>query len=271
MYPRSAFLDLPRKEPKLSSHRASKNRSLLSNLQDSWYFWPTKRHSCVRSCVMKLSGRWTSQSSSRARPVCCRNSLPSRPQGRPRSFDTIHCRNLWQNWLCSSVCRCSARLVQTVCNDTGFWACLLLRLLMYCYYWILAAPATGPTLEVADSLYDKIFDTNVKSFWSFTQEVLPHLQPFANFVFISSVGAYDPAPPLGLYGVSKTALIGLTKLLANELGHKGIRVNCIAPGIIRTRFSEMLWRPGPDGKLPMPLKRWTDMGYARSNAIATYT
>ena len=117
-----------------------------------------------------------------------------------------------------------------------------------------AAPATGPTLEVSDSLYDKIFDTNVKSFWSFTREVLPHLQPRASFVFISSVGAYDPAPPLGLYGVSKSAVVSLTKLLANELGHQGIRVNCIAPGIIRTRFSEMLWRAGPDGKLPAPLK-----------------
>ena len=130
---------------------------------------------------------------------------PSRPSDRPRSFDTIHCGNLWKNRLCSTVCRCSVRSVQIVCNDAEFWTYFLFVLVNVVniasssidvlYYWILAAPATGPTLEVLDSLYDKIFDTNVKSFWSFTQEVLPHLQPFASFVFISSVGAYDPAPP----------------------------------------------------------------------------
>ena len=118
------------------------------------------------------------------------------------------------------------------------------------------APATGPTLEVPSAIYDKIFDTNVKSFWSFVQEVLPHLQPRANFLFVSSMGAYSPSPPLGLYGVSKTALVALTKLLANELGAQGIRVNCVAPGIIRTRFAEMLWRKLPDGTLPLALRGW---------------
>lgn len=43
---------------------------------------------------------------------------------------------------------------------------------------------------------------------------------------------------LGPYSVSKTALLGLTKVLAQELGPEGIRVNCIAPGIIKTHFSE---------------------------------
>jgi len=43
---------------------------------------------------------------------------------------------------------------------------------------------------------------------------------------------------LGAYGVSKTALLGLAKVLANECGHMGVRVNCVAPGIIKTRFSE---------------------------------
>ena len=70
------------------------------------------------------------------------------------------------------------------------------------------------------------------------------------------MGAYSPSPPLGLYGVSKTALVALTKLLANELGAQGIRVNCVAPGIIRTRFAEMLWRKLPDGTLPLALRGW---------------
>ena len=51
-----------------------------------------------------------------------------------------------------------------------------------------------------------------------------------SIVFISSYTAYVPTAPIGLYGVSKTALLGLTKALAEELGPSGIRVNCIAPG-----------------------------------------
>jgi len=64
----------------------------------------------------------------------------------------------------------------------------------------------------------------------------------SSILFVSSVGGYNPRPPLGLYGVSKTTLIGLTKALAVELGPKGIRVNCLAPGTIKTRFSSVLWQ-----------------------------
>jgi len=63
----------------------------------------------------------------------------------------------------------------------------------------------------------------------------------ATILFVSSIGGFNPTPPLGIYGVSKTALFGLTKLLARELGAKGIRVNCLSPGLIKTRFSSMLW------------------------------
>lgn len=59
-------------------------------------------------------------------------------------------------------------------------------------------------------------------------------------LFVSSVVAYQPAPPLALYGVSKTALLGLVKALATELGERDVRVNGIAPGIIPTKFSAAL-------------------------------
>ena len=49
-------------------------------------------------------------------------------------------------------------------------------------------------------------------------------------------------PMSGLYSVSKAGLIMLTKALARELGGQGIRVNCICPGVIKTRFSEALWK-----------------------------
>ena len=59
-------------------------------------------------------------------------------------------------------------------------------------------------------------------------------------LFVSSIVAYQPAPPLALYGVSKTALLGLVKALAEELGPRNVRVNGIAPGIVPTKFSAAL-------------------------------
>jgi dehydrogenase/reductase SDR family protein 4 len=64
----------------------------------------------------------------------------------------------------------------------------------------------------------------------------------SSIVFIASYAAYNPSEFLGAYSVSKTALVGLTKVLAKDVGAKGIRVNCVAPGIIQTAFSEALWK-----------------------------
>ena len=52
-------------------------------------------------------------------------------------------------------------------------------------------------------------------------------------VFISSIGGYQAIPSLGPYSVSKTALLGLTKALATETAVDNIRVNCVAPGVVR--------------------------------------
>ena len=63
-----------------------------------------------------------------------------------------------------------------------------------------------------------------------------------NIVFVSSFTAFSPVAPLGMYAVSKTALVGLTKALAAELGPDGIRVNCIAPGARPAHSSPRLMR-----------------------------
>lgn len=61
-----------------------------------------------------------------------------------------------------------------------------------------------------------------------------------NMLLVSSIAGYTPLEDLGVYSVSKTALFGLTKVLAEELGPAGVRVNCLAPGIIRTKFSKVV-------------------------------
>jgi NAD(P)-dependent dehydrogenase (short-subunit alcohol dehydrogenase family) len=60
-------------------------------------------------------------------------------------------------------------------------------------------------------------------------------------VNVSSTGGLRASPGLGAYSVSKAAVIMLTRVLAKELGPFGVRVNAIAPALVETRFSEILW------------------------------
>ncbi|KAG2448150.1 hypothetical protein HYH02_006735 [Chlamydomonas schloesseri] len=103
-------------------------------------------------------------------------------------------------------------------------------------------PGAGPLAETSPDVIDKILDINVKAAVLLVQEALPHLRkrPGACIVFVSSVTAFNPPEPIAMYAVSKTALLGLTKGLAAELGPEGIRVNCVAPGIVPTKFSAAL-------------------------------
>jgi dehydrogenase/reductase SDR family protein 4 len=100
----------------------------------------------------------------------------------------------------------------------------------------------GPTSEVPELHFNKMFDVNVKAAFMLTQAAMPHLlvSKKASILFVASTAAYDPGNVIGIYGVTKTALLGLIKSLASELGCKGIRVNGIAPAVIRTRFSEII-------------------------------
>ena len=63
--------------------------------------------------------------------------------------------------------------------------------------------------------------------------IFPQARGGGSAVFISSIGGYQAIPALGPYSVSKTALLGLTKALATETAVDNIRVNCVAPGVVR--------------------------------------
>ncbi|KAK5599058.1 Dehydrogenase reductase SDR member 4 [Crenichthys baileyi] len=105
-------------------------------------------------------------------------------------------------------------------------------------------PFFGNILDSTEDVWDKILSVNVKSAFLLTKLVVPHMEKRGggNIIFVSSVAGYQPMQALGPYSVSKTALLGLTKALAPELAHGNIRVNCVAPGIIKTRFSSALWQ-----------------------------
>jgi|EP00161_Ancyromonas_sigmoides_P017785 dehydrogenase/reductase SDR family protein 4 len=101
-------------------------------------------------------------------------------------------------------------------------------------------PIYGPLTATTPEAFDKIMDTNVKASLFLALEAKKHLQRGASVLFVSSIGGEMPLEGLGAYCVSKTALFGLSKVCAKEWGPEGIRVNCLAPGLIETKFSEAL-------------------------------
>lgn len=109
-----------------------------------------------------------------------------------------------------------------------------------------ASTVLGPVLKSTEADWDKMFDVNVKSTFLLIKQFSPMLHAGSSVVIVSSIAAYNPLPGLGIYSITKTALLGLTKVLAGELGTRGIRVNSVAPGIIKTKFSKALW----NGKHP---------------------
>ena len=103
-------------------------------------------------------------------------------------------------------------------------------------------PVYGPTSELTDDAWDKIMDTNVKgTFWLSTM-VLPQMAERGEgaVIMLSSIAGLRGNTVIGTYGVSKAAEAALARNLAAEWGPKGIRVNAIAPGLVRTDFAKAL-------------------------------
>ncbi|XP_061231773.1 dehydrogenase/reductase SDR family member 4-like [Neopsephotus bourkii] len=104
-------------------------------------------------------------------------------------------------------------------------------------------PVMGSTLEAEEEAWEKIFQVNVTAAAMLIRLVVPHMEKRGggSIVVMSSLAGYMPFPALGPYSVSKAALLGLVKALGPELRPRGIRINGVAPGLIRTRFSRALW------------------------------
>jgi NAD(P)-dependent dehydrogenase (short-subunit alcohol dehydrogenase family) len=105
------------------------------------------------------------------------------------------------------------------------------------------SPHFGPALTADEGQWDKVLDTNLKGVFRICQAVLPHMeaQGGGKIINLASLAGVRPSPGLGLYGVSKAGVIMLTQVLAVELGHANVQVNAIVPGVIKTRFSQVLW------------------------------
>jgi NAD(P)-dependent dehydrogenase (short-subunit alcohol dehydrogenase family) len=121
-------------------------------------------------------------------------------------------------------------------------------------------PYFGPTSEISDAAYQKTMTTNVQSNLWLAQLTVPDMvkKGAGSVIFTASVAALKPSEQLGTYGMSKLALIGLTRNLAQEFGPHGVRFNAICPGLIRTDFARELWEnPKVEDRIQqqIPLRR----------------
>jgi NAD(P)-dependent dehydrogenase (short-subunit alcohol dehydrogenase family) len=105
-------------------------------------------------------------------------------------------------------------------------------------------PAYGPLIELDEGVARKIMDVNVLAALSWTRQVLAAglgSDGAGAIVNVASIAGVAPSPGIGYYGVSKSALIGLTMQLAAELSPQ-VRVNAVAPAVVKTRFAEALYK-----------------------------
>ncbi|MDH3727988.1 MAG: glucose 1-dehydrogenase [Myxococcales bacterium] len=104
-------------------------------------------------------------------------------------------------------------------------------------------PHFGPMLTIDWGAWDKTFEVNVKGYFGMTQLVVNHVQQRkakGSIINVASVAGQMAAPLQGVYGMTKAAVISMTRTLAMELGPAKIRVNAIAPGLIETKFAQVL-------------------------------
>ena len=106
-----------------------------------------------------------------------------------------------------------------------------------------ANPYYGPILNSEDSHWDKIFDVNVKGYFNFAKACSDTMiaNNSGKIINVASIAAKTPLEGLGVYNISKAAVVMLTKVLAKELGEYNIQVNTLSPGLIKTDFSKALW------------------------------
>lgn len=105
-------------------------------------------------------------------------------------------------------------------------------------------PVFGKLAESEEEVFDKIMNVNVKACMTLANLCYPIMveRGGGSVINIASVEGQKPSFGLGLYSVSKAALIMLTKSQAKEWGPKGIRSNAICPGLIKTKFSSAIWQ-----------------------------
>jgi len=108
-------------------------------------------------------------------------------------------------------------------------------------------PYYGPMAGIADEQFRKVLDNNILSNHWLIGMVAPGMcaRRSGSIVIVSSIGGLRGSPVIGAYCISKAADLQLARNLAVEYGPHNVRVNCIAPGLIKTDFARALWEDEP--------------------------
>lgn len=132
----------------------------------------------------------------------------------------------------------------------------------------------GPLMDITRETFDLAFAVNARAPLATMQVIAPHMIEHGGgaIVNIASANAFKNESPEGAYNASKAALVALTKAAAHELGHLGVRANCVAPGQTVTPETEELMKTDPhmrrlqhDYLWKIPLRR---AGVPRDQAMA---
>jgi len=103
-------------------------------------------------------------------------------------------------------------------------------------------PYFGPLVDASEEAWNKTLDVNLKGPFLMTQAAARIMMQKGggSIINVSSVGAFKANPMQGIYGVTKSGMVNMTKTFAQELALTNIRVNAICPGLTETKFSEVL-------------------------------
>jgi NAD(P)-dependent dehydrogenase (short-subunit alcohol dehydrogenase family) len=104
-------------------------------------------------------------------------------------------------------------------------------------------PHYGPMASITDEQFRKVLDNNIVSNHWLIQMALPEMiaRRDGSVIIVSSIGGLRGTNVIGAYNISKAADFQLARNLAVEVGPHNVRVNCIAPGLIKTDFARALW------------------------------
>jgi len=104
-------------------------------------------------------------------------------------------------------------------------------------------PYYGPMTGLSDEVFNKVMETNVRSNLWLANLVQPEMaaRKDGSIIIVSSIGGLKGTEILGIYALSKAADMQLARNLAVEWGPDNIRVNCVAPGLVKTDFARALW------------------------------
>ncbi|MBM3174549.1 MAG: glucose 1-dehydrogenase [Chloroflexi bacterium] len=135
-----------------------------------------------------------------------------------------------------------------------------------------ANPIMCSVLDMEEPPFDIIMNVNIKGYFFLSQAAAKMMAKQGGGVIINvaSVGGISPDPGLAAYCMSKAAIMMMTKAMALELGQNNIRVNAIAPGIVKTRFSQALWSNEEILNVElakMPLRRISEPGEIARTAL----